>query len=116
MRLEATKYLEDVRQAAGQVLDFTRDKTWDDYAQDGLLRAGVERQFQIIGEALNQLRRVQPDVVPRISHFKRIIAFRNILIHAYAIVDDRVVWDIVQTNLPLLAQEIEVLLHPEDGT
>ena len=114
MRLEAKKYLEDVRQAAVRVREFTEGKTWEDYAGDALLRAGVERQFEIIGEALQQLSKIEPGLVSTIGDYKRIIAFRNILIHGYAVVDDRVVWDVVEQNLPVLYRQVNVLLGHED--
>ena len=110
MRLEAKKYLYDVHQAAGLIADFTRDKGFADYQQDALLRSGVERQFEIIGEALAQLARLDDALAARVSEHQRIIAFRNILIHGYADVDDRVVWDVVETKLPRLRLEVEVLL------
>jgi len=54
MRLEAKKYLYDIQQAAGRVAAFTAGKGLADYEQDAMLRAAVERQFEIIGEALGQ--------------------------------------------------------------
>ena len=74
-----------------------------------MLRAAVERQFEIIGEAMAQLARVDEAVAPRISGYRRIIAFRNVLIHGYADVDDRLVWDVVETSLPTLVEEIDAL-------
>ncbi|HKV27374.1 MAG TPA: HepT-like ribonuclease domain-containing protein [Candidatus Acidoferrales bacterium] len=49
----------------------------------------------------------------RISEHRRIIAFRNILIHGYAEVDDRLVWDIIEAKLPILRRETEALLLSE---
>ena len=71
-----------------------------------MLRAAVERQFEIIGEAMNRLVKVDALVAERISDNQRIIAFRNILIHQYTDVDDRLVWDEVETKLPTLAREV----------
>jgi len=110
MRLEVKKYLEDIRQAAGHIRDFTARKSFEGYIADVLLRSGVERQFEIIGEALKQLELVEPAVVSKITNYRRIIAFRNILVHGYAVVDDRVVWDVVQKDLPILYREVETLL------
>lgn len=75
------------------------------------MRAAVEREPEIIGVALGQLARVDTGVASRISEHRRIIAFRTILIHGYAIVDDRLVWDIVESKLPLLRQKAEALLN-----
>lgn len=110
MRLEVKKYLEDIRQAAAHIRGFTAGKSFEGYTTDVLLRSGVERQFEIIGEALKQLELLEPAVVSRITNYRRIIAFRNILVHAYAVVDDRVVWDVVQKDLPILYREVETLL------
>jgi uncharacterized protein with HEPN domain len=116
MRLEAKKYFEDIRQAAELLQQFTQGKTFRDYTEDPLLRSGVERKFEIIGEALNKLSRIDPAVAETITEARRIIAFRNMLIHGYNAIDDRVVWDIVETKLPTLAREVEALLSSESDT
>lgn len=111
MRLEARKYLYDIQQAASRIADFTDGKTFEGYLQDAVLRSAVERQFEIVGEALAQLDKHEPSVSARISEYRRIIAFRNILIHGYADVDARLVWDMVGTKLPALRQEVSALLN-----
>ena len=60
-----------------------------------------------------RLARVDEKMVARIDHNRRIIAFRNILIHSYADVDDRLVWNVVETNLPTLVRDIKALLDGE---
>ncbi len=110
MRLETKKYLFDIHQAAKRVVEFTKGKTFSDYDNDPLLRAAVERQFEIIGEALRRLANEDAATTALISEHARIIAFRNILVHGYADIDDRIVWDIVQAKLPTLLREVESLL------
>ncbi len=110
MRLEVKKYLYDIHFAANLLAEFTHGKTFADYGRDAMLRAAVERKFEVIGEAMSQLAKVDALVAARISDYQRIIAFRNILIHQYTDVDDRLVWDIVETNLPMLAREVDALL------
>jgi len=110
MRLEAKKYLHDIRQAARRISEFTAGKTLQDYQRDAMVRAAVERQFEIIGEALSLLARLDANVVSGISEHRRIVAFRNLLIHGYADVDDRLVWDVVESKLPVLLREVEALI------
>jgi len=81
MQPEAPALIWDARRAAGRVLEFVADRSWDDYQQDVMLRSEVERQFQIIGEALNRLSRVDSATADRVPDLARIVAFRNVLVH-----------------------------------
>jgi uncharacterized protein with HEPN domain len=111
MRLEAKKCLYDVQQAAELLAQFTAGKAFSDYQHEPMLRLAVERGLAIIGEALSQLAKLDADLAARISEHRSIIALRNILIHNYADVDDRIVWDIVRTDLPRLRQQAAELLR-----
>ena len=113
MRLETKKYLYDIDRAVALLIQFTANKTFADYRQDAMLRAAVERELGIIGEAVTRLARLEKTVVARISEYQRIIAFRNILIHSYADVDDRLVWDLLETKIPTLARDIDSLLKED---
>ncbi len=113
MRLEAKKYLYDIQQAASRIAEFTSGYQMEDYRGNAMMRSAVERQFEIIGEALSLLAKLDAPLVQHISEHRRIIDFRNMLIHGYAVVDDRLVWDIIESKLPTLRREIEALLHTE---
>jgi uncharacterized protein with HEPN domain len=110
MRLETAKYLYDVQSAATTLAGFVDGCDWAEYQRNAMLRAAVERQFEIIGEALAQLGRHDMALLARVEHHRQIIAFRNILIHGYAEVDDALVWDVVQSRLEPLHQQINELL------
>jgi len=110
MQLEIKKHIEDIRKAAELIQVFATGKSLTDYRADALLKSGIERQFEIIGEAMGRLNREAPKIAAGISEYKRIIAFRNLLIHCYDVVEDVVVWDVVCIGIPKLLQEAEQLL------
>ena len=111
MKPEAQKYLFDIWRAVKLLTDFTAGKAFADYEHDAMLRSAVERQFEIIGEATAKLARQDEALAARIGEYRRIVAFRNILIHGYADVDDRLVWDVVETKLPALRRDVARLLR-----
>lgn len=97
-------------QAALRVQRFSSGKSFEDYAGDELLRSAIERQFEIIGEALNQLRKVDAEAASAITDLPRAVALRSILIHAYAEVDPVIVWGIVETHLSTLLPQLRAVL------
>jgi uncharacterized protein with HEPN domain len=107
---EVRKYLFDIAEACSLISRFTTGKSFEDYTSDPLLRSGVERQFEIAGEALSRLLQLSPDLIGRITDAKRIVAFRNRLIHGYASVADELVWGVVERNLDVLQREVAELL------
>jgi uncharacterized protein with HEPN domain len=115
MRPDPRKYLWDAQQAAQLIRDFSRDRSFADYRADQMLRSAVERQFEIIGEALNQLSKAAPEIAAQVPELSRIVAFRNILIHGYATVDDMLVWQLLSEKLPSLEQAITSLLDQRQG-
>ena len=110
MHADARKLLWDSQQCTERIARFTAGKTFTEYLADEYLRAAVERQFEIIGEAMSQLRRVDPDIAALVPELPRIIAFRNILIHGYASVDNQLVWGVLETDLPSLRATLGRLL------
>jgi uncharacterized protein with HEPN domain len=99
-------YLWEVEQAIQDVEQYTKGKTLGEYEQDSMLRAAVERKFTVIGEALVQMMRHFPATEQKVRQSRKIIAFRNLLMHEYGEVDDMVVWSIVQAHLEPLKLEI----------
>lgn len=109
MPRDARAFVWDARQAIERIQTFVAGRSWSDYEADVLLRSGVERQFEIVGEALNRLSKEDPTAAERIPDLPRIVAFRNILIHGYAVVDDRIVWEVVTTRLESLDAALAAL-------
>jgi uncharacterized protein with HEPN domain len=110
VRLESLKLLEDIRVAATDALEMAAGKTFDEYVSNKQLRFAVERCFEIAGEALSQLNKINPDVARCITDWRDIIGFRNVLIHGYAVVQHDKTWDIVTSELPVLLREVTELL------
>ncbi len=114
MRPDSPKHLEDIRDAAAFVLEVTSRKELAEYLEDRLLRQGVERNFEIIGEALRRLRSTDEETAGRIGDTPRIVAFRNILAHGYDTIDHEIVWHLIQDDLPTLLRTVESLLEEAD--
>ena len=110
---ELLKHLYDIREATAAILRFILGKTFDDYEQDELLRSGIERKFEIIGEALNRIRRDAPSLLDKIREHRTIVSFRNILAHGYDSIDNRIVWGIVEEDLGTLLEDVERLVETE---
>lgn len=104
-------FLWDALEAARAIGTFIEGQTEASYLADALRRAAVERKCEIIGEALNRLARSSPDLAAQIPETARIVAFRNLLIHGYAVVDDVLVWRTVTRELPRLREKLEALLR-----
>jgi uncharacterized protein with HEPN domain len=107
---DARAWLHDASVACGHIREFTSGLTFDDYASRPMVQSAVERQFQIIGEALNLLAQSEPALATRITDCRKIIAFRNRLTHAYVWVSHEVVWGVLEEHLALLETEVRGLL------
>jgi uncharacterized protein with HEPN domain len=81
------------------------------YQNKPVTKRAVERDFEIIREALNRIKNTNYEMLEKISEHHRIIGFRNILIHGYDIVDEAIVWQAVTKHLPILLGEIKELLN-----
>lgn len=110
MERTVSKTLEDIRNAILEIDSFfeSRPRRYDVYLLDLCLRRAVERNITIIGEAMNRLLKLAPDV--EITAARRIVDTRNYVIHGYDSVTDDIMWGIVMRHLPLLKAEIEKLL------
>jgi uncharacterized protein with HEPN domain len=110
MQRDPRAYLWDACQAVERAVEFVAGRTWQEYETDALLRSAVERQFEIVGEALNKLHHADPGLAAEIGDLPRIVAFRNVLIHGYATIDDRLVWEIATERAERLVATLTRLL------
>lgn len=114
MAHKSEKLLADIVAACAAVASFTHGRSRFDYGNDLLLRSAVERQIEILGEAVRRLSVVDPVIVERISENRRIVAMRNIIAHGYDGLDDDVVWQVVTEKIPILDGESRALLSEID--
>ncbi len=105
------KYLHDICSSCAFLLDFTKGKSVNDYAHDRGFRSAVERELQIIGEAVMQLERTAPLLAARIPEHQSIIGFRHVLVHGYDSLEPATVWNVIEVKLPVLAREVQTLLN-----
>ena len=106
----AKKLLFDVLASGRSIRQWCSGRNFSDYEQDRQFRRAVEREFEIIGEALGRLSLVDAAVAARIGELHRIIGFRNRIIHGYDAIDDAAVWGVAESHLPLLVTQVEALL------
>ena len=111
MQREALKYVFDLKIAAEKVQRFVAGKSQSDYLGDELLQSAVERQFEIVGEAIGKLHKVDPALAECITDYRKMISFRNVLIHGYATVDPLIVWGVIEVNLEMLVDEASAILE-----
>jgi uncharacterized protein with HEPN domain len=108
---EPEKYLYDMLSSCEFLLKFTRSRTVKDYIEDRAFRSAIERELQIIGEALLQLDKVNPEIARQIPDYLNIIGFRHILVHGYDSLNPTTVWNIIETKLESLKTKVQSLLR-----
>ncbi|WP_247232936.1 DUF86 domain-containing protein [Telluribacter sp. SYSU D00476] len=109
MNPEVKKYLYDIQEAITSIKNYLGDiRDFSSYKSNKMLRRAVEREFEIIGEAMTRIEKLDPSV--SISRKKQIISMRNRVIHGYDKIDDEIVWGTIVRHLPVLKGEIDKLL------
>ncbi len=110
MKREVKKYLFDIKTSIDSINEFIGEKRdFFDYLNNKMLRRAVEREIEIIGEAMNHILKISPDI--KIDNARKIVDARNWVIHGYDKVDDVVLWGIISNHLPNLKIEVEEHLN-----
>ena len=107
------KYLYDILGAVIETLSYfdNRPKLFEEFDSNLMLRRAVERNIEIMGEAMNRILKACPDI--RITNARRIVDTRNYIIHAYDSLSSEILWSIIINHLPLLKTEVEDLIRTE---
>ena len=109
MNDEVKKFVYDIHEAICSIENYLgNQRNFNVYIENKMLRRAVEREFEIIGEAINRINKLIPDFP--ISGKHQIISMRNRVIHGYDKIDDGIIWGTIVRHLPVLKKEIEKLL------
>lgn len=110
MKEKVLKYLYDIKLAIGEIDSFfeSQPRNYENYIQNPLLKRAIERNLEIIGEAMSRILKEDPDF--HIENSKKIIGLRNQIIHGYDSISDESIWGIVNIHVPKLKTEIELLI------
>ena len=108
MQPELLKYLFDIQSSIHAIQEFTSCcNSFTEFDQNKLIKRGVERELEIIGEAVNRILKINPSI--QISNARRIVNLRNFVIHSYDNVDAVIIWGILKKDVPLLLEEVSKL-------
>jgi len=106
MQPEVLKYLYDIKISVASIFEYIGEKRdFKLYLSNKQLRRAVERELEIIGEACNNILKIDPDI--QISNSRKIVDFRNRVIHGYDTVDDALIWGIISRDLIILQEQVE---------
>ncbi len=107
MRHNPQKLYEDILRAIDEIQSFCRGKSFADFKVDRGLQLIVERELEIIGEALVRLRRDHSSLTDHIADIDKIIGLRNVLAHGYDVLEYEILWDVVENKLQNLKRDIQ---------
>ena len=110
MEIEIKKYLFDIQESINSIENYLGEKRdFNMYLANKMLRRAIEREFEIIGEALNRIDKFDSSI--NISGKRQITGVRNRVIHGYDKIDDGIIWGIIVRHLPVLKNEIQNLIN-----
>jgi uncharacterized protein with HEPN domain len=112
MERRVKKYLEDILLAITDINSYIgTPRRFADYKSNSMLQRAIERELEIIGEAMNRILIIEPTI--NIGEARNIVDFRNRIIHGYDSIDDELVWRVIIEHLPKLKSEVGTLLKQE---
>jgi len=112
MLLEIKKYLFDIKTSIDSINNYLGDnREFNAYKTNKLLKRAIERELEIVGEAAGRILKIDSSFP--IENARKIVDLRNWVIHGYDIIDDVIIWGIISKQLPILKNQVEVLLKDE---
>jgi uncharacterized protein with HEPN domain len=109
MSREVAKYLYDIQESIDAIQDYIGEgRDFTDFQQNKLIKRAVERELEIIGESINRILKLEPDLL--ITEAQRIVELSNWVVHGYDMVDDIVIWGLILKDIPELKEQVENLL------
>jgi len=110
MKNKTKKLLFDIHTAIDNIDSYIGEKKYfNDYDANPMLQDAVERNLEILGETMNKLLGLDPEI--KISNSKRIVDARNKIIHGYDEIENTQIWEIIVNYLPVLKNEVRLLLE-----
>ena len=101
------KLLLDLRISCEEIIEFTSERSFEEYIDNRILQLAIEREFEIIGEALNRLEKADfENLNQKIPEYRKIVGFRNLIAHGYDQIDDQALWDFVKNRVPGLLEKV----------
>ena len=102
------KLLIDIRISCEEIIEFCKSKDLDNLRSERMLQLALEREFEIIGEALVRIERIDADKLSlSLPDYRKIIGFRNLVAHGYDLIDDVILWDLATNHIPDLLEKIK---------
>lgn len=107
MQHKVRKLLIDLTLSCEEIIEFSKGKSFDEFTENRILQLAIEREFEIIGEALSRLSRIdEENLENNIPEYRKIIDLRNVISHGYDVLDEMVLWDFVQSKVPELLNKV----------
>jgi uncharacterized protein with HEPN domain len=114
MQPKSLPLLWDIDDSASFILQISGSLSMYEYLENRVIRDHVERNFEIIGEAIRLIGLIDPDTIGLIDGHREIIGLRNRIAHGYRGIDDELMWNFVQSSLPILLTQVRELLQSSE--
>lgn len=115
MQRDLEAYLWDISHSSEQIQLYVAGLSFEQYLANELVQSGVERKFEIIGEAIKQASQLFPGRLDSLPNLSSYAGFRDRLAHGYFNIRHQIVWDAIHIDLPLLYEAAKLLLEEPDS-